>query len=70
MRIHFRYSHNAYVLKKSYGNIHVTAAIEFPKGSRRKAADVLRDDMYNLLNDPELESLLTSSKNRRNQICI
>jgi len=74
MKAHFRYSPRACVFKKSYGDIHVTTVLELPnsnikKDGRKKAVDVLKDDIYNLLNDTELESLLMPNEMRRNHLC-
>lgn len=64
MKDNFNYSPKACIFRKYYGgDIHVTVCLEIPRGNlqkdkRNKAIKVFKDELYNLLNDPEMEQLL------------
>lgn len=65
---YYSYSPNAAVFKKVYGDICVTVVLELPSGKKLKkngrsdAVNVFKEDIYNLLNDSELEKLLNPSR--------
>lgn len=61
----YTYSPQASIFRKSYGDINVTIILETPAGRKRTKdikhkALLLYDELYNLLNDAELEEILTS----------
>lgn len=67
MKNYYSYSPKAYIFKKCYGDIQLTVLLELPKGNFKKdgrieAIRILKDEIYNLLNDSELEKLLVPQK--------
>lgn len=73
----FTYSSKSCVFRKSYGgDIHITVALELPQGNlrkdkRNKAIRVFKDEIFNLLNDKEMENLLRPQRNQgRDEACI
>lgn len=67
MKNYYSYSPKACIFKKDYGDIQLTVLLELPKGTFKKdgriaAIRMLKDEIYNLLNDSELEMLLAPQK--------